>query len=159
MRSPESLPTPAATYIASSSNGGTPRIETLPKVCSLYASTKPTSSSPSAEDPIDTAKGIAVRQANEGPLSEYMGLHKIRQPGVPLIAVPTTAGTKRSHQSRSYYGHGSRRQNDDAECPLLPRAAIVDYELSLSMPRLTAAVGVDTLTHGIEAYVSKNGTR
>ena len=40
--------------------------------------------------------------------------------------------------------------------PLIPYAAIVDYELSLSMPKgLTAAVGVDTLTHGIEAYVSK----
>ena len=40
--------------------------------------------------------------------------------------------------------------------PLLPRAALVDYELTLSLPpELTAAVGVDTLTHGIEAYVSR----
>ena len=107
--------------------------------------------------PIDTAKVIAVRQANEGPLSEYMGLHKIRQPGIPLIAVPTTAGTGSEATKVAVITDTDRDvKMMMLSTPLLPRAAIVDYELSLSMPRgLTAAVGVDTLTHGIEAYVSK----
>ncbi len=107
--------------------------------------------------PIDTAKVIAVRQANEGPLSEYMGLHKIRQPGVPLIAVPTTAGTGSEATKVAVITDTDRDvKMMMLSAPLLPRAAIVDYELSLSMPKgLTAAVGVDTLTHGIEAYVSK----
>ncbi|MFT5471484.1 MAG: alcohol dehydrogenase class IV [Verrucomicrobiales bacterium] len=43
--------------------------------------------------PIDTAKVIAIRAANPAPLPDFMGLHKIANPGVPLIAVPTTAGT------------------------------------------------------------------
>lgn len=107
--------------------------------------------------PIDTAKVIAVRQANEGPLSEYMGLHKIRRPGIPLIAVPTTAGTGSECTKVAVITDTERDiKMMMLSAPLLPRAAIVDYELSLSMPKgLTAAVGVDTLTHGIEAYVSK----
>jgi alcohol dehydrogenase class IV len=43
--------------------------------------------------PLDTAKAIAVMATNGGPLPEYMGYHKIPESGVPLIAVPTTAGT------------------------------------------------------------------
>lgn len=107
--------------------------------------------------PIDTAKVIAVRQANEGPLSSYMGLHKIQNPGVPLIAIPTTAGTGSECTKVAVITDTERDiKMMMLSAPLLPQAAIVDYELSLSMPKsLTAAVGVDTLTHGIEAYVSK----
>lgn len=107
--------------------------------------------------PIDTAKVIAVRQANAGQLSEYMGLHKIPNPGVPLVAIPTTAGTGSECTKVAVITDTERDiKMMMLSAPLLPRAAIVDYELSLSMPKgLTAAVGVDTLTHGIEAYVSK----
>ena len=107
--------------------------------------------------PIDTAKVIAVRQSNEGPLSNYMGLHKIRYPGIPLIAIPTTAGTGSECTKVAVITDTERDvKMMMLSAPLIPYAAIVDYELSLSMPKgLTAAVGVDTLTHGIEAYVSK----
>tara|TARA_Y100001934_G_scaffold98656_1_gene121470 strand:+ start:7001 stop:8179 length:1179 start_codon:yes stop_codon:yes gene_type:complete len=107
--------------------------------------------------PIDTAKVIAIRTANPGRLSDYMGLHKITNAGLPLIAVPTTAGTG-SEATKVAVITDSERQVKMMmlSAPLLPRAAVVDYELSMSMPRsLTAAVGVDTLTHGIEAYVSR----
>lgn len=107
--------------------------------------------------PIDTAKVIAIRPANPAPLPEFMGLHKIAHPGLPFIAVPTTAGTG-SEATKVAVITDTRRHVKMMmlSAPLLPRAAIVDFELTLSMPPgLTAAVGVDTLTHGIEAYVSR----
>ncbi|MBI4623740.1 MAG: iron-containing alcohol dehydrogenase [Verrucomicrobia bacterium] len=107
--------------------------------------------------PIDVAKVIAIRPANPAPLPDFMGLHKIRRAGLPLIAVPTTAGTGSEATKVAVITDTARHvKMMMLSAPLLPRAAIVDYELSLSMPRgLTAAVGVDTLTHGIEAYVSR----
>lgn len=107
--------------------------------------------------PIDTAKVVAVRRANPGPLSDFMGLHKIKNAGLPLIAVPTTAGTGSEATKVAVITNASGQvKMMMLAAPLLPTAAIVDYELTLGMPKaLTAAVGVDTLTHGIEAYVSR----
>lgn len=107
--------------------------------------------------PIDTAKVVAVRQANPQPLPEFMGLHKIKHAGLPLIAIPTTAGTG-SEATKVAVITDTERQVKMMmlSAPLLPTAALVDFELTMGMPRaLTAAVGVDTLTHGIEAYVSR----
>jgi alcohol dehydrogenase class IV len=106
---------------------------------------------------IDAGKAIAVLATNPGPLSEYAGYHRIPRPGLPLIAIPTTAGTG-SEVSRvtviTDTGRDVKLMILDSH--LLAAAAIVDYELTLSMPAaLTAHVGVDTLTHGIEAYVSR----
>ncbi len=107
--------------------------------------------------PIDAAKVIAIRSANPGPLSDYMGLHKIPNMGVPLVAVPTTAGTGSEATKVAVITDTVRHvKMMMLSAPLLPRAAVVDFELTLSMPKgLTSAVGVDTLTHGIEAYVSR----
>ncbi len=106
---------------------------------------------------IDVGKGIAVMAANDGPLSEYAGYHRIPRPGLPLFAIPTTAGTG-SEMTRVTVITDTRRNVKMMmlDAHLLPTAAFVDYTLTLSMPRpLTANVGVDTLTHGIEAYVSR----
>jgi len=107
--------------------------------------------------PIDTAKVVAVRPANPSPLKDYIGLHKIKNPGIPLVAIPTTAGTGSEATKVAVITDTSREiKMMMLSAPLLPRVAIVDFELSVSMPKgLTAAVGVDTLTHGMEAYVSK----
>jgi alcohol dehydrogenase class IV len=107
--------------------------------------------------PIDAAKVIALRSANPQPLSEYAGLHKIARRGVPLIAVPTTAGTGSEATKVAVITDVARQvKMMMLSVPLLPSAAIVDHELTHSMPpALTAAVGVDTLTHGIEAYISR----
>ncbi len=107
--------------------------------------------------PMDAAKVIAIRSANPQPLPEFMGLHKISHPGLPLIAIPTTAGTGSEATKVAVITDTTRQvKMMMLSAPLLPRAAIVDYELTLTMPRgLTAAVGVDTLTHGIEAFVSR----
>jgi alcohol dehydrogenase class IV len=107
--------------------------------------------------PIDAAKVIAIRPANPEPLPTFMGLHKIPNRGVPFIAIPTTAGTGSEASKVAVITDTTRRvKMMMLSAPLLPTAAIVDYELTLSMPKgLTAAVGVDTLTHGMEAYVSR----
>jgi alcohol dehydrogenase class IV len=107
--------------------------------------------------PIDCAKAIAMLTANEPPLRRYMGRHKVPNAGAPLIAIPTTAGTGSEVTKVAVI---TDAVNDVKmmmlDAHLVPSVAIVDYELTLSMPAaLTAAVGVDTLTHGIEAYVSR----
>ncbi|MBH40091.1 MAG: alcohol dehydrogenase [Chloroflexi bacterium] len=107
--------------------------------------------------PIDAAKVIAIRPRNNEPLPNFLGLHKIQNPGLPLVAVPTTAGTgSEATKAAVITNTADNVKMMMLSVPLLPRVALVDYELSMSMPQtLTAAVGVDTLTHGIEAYVSK----
>jgi alcohol dehydrogenase class IV len=110
--------------------------------------------------PIDAAKAISVLATNPEPLSQYAGSHKIARAGVPLIAIPTTAGTGSEVTKVAVITDTDR----DVKMMLLdahlaPTAALVDYELSMSMPpALTAHVGVDTLTHGIEAYVSRKAS-
>jgi len=109
---------------------------------------------------LDAAKMIAILAANKGPLRAYRGYHQIPDPGVPLIAVPTTAGTG-SEATRvaviTDTEHDEKLMILDGH--LVPAVAIVDFELSATMPpSLTAFVGIDTLTHGIEAYVSALAT-
>jgi alcohol dehydrogenase class IV len=109
---------------------------------------------------LDAAKTIAVRGGNPGPLRQYLGYGRLVGAGLPVIAVPTTAGTG-SEATRVVVitdtsTHTKMMLLDDRLCPTV---ALVDVELSATMPRpLTAHVGVDTLTHGIEAYVSSKAT-
>lgn len=107
--------------------------------------------------PIDAAKAIAITVNNGLPLSQYMGYQKIRKSGIPVIAIPTTAGTGSEVTKVTVITDSETDVKmmifDDL---LLPEVALIDYELTLTMPAgLTAHVGIDTLTHGIEAYVSK----
>lgn len=110
--------------------------------------------------PIDAAKAIAVLARNAPPITQYAGYHRIPHPGVPLIAVPTTAGTGSEVTRVAVITDTDRNVKlMILDGYLLPQVAVVDYELSMSMPRgLTAHVGVDTLTHAIEAYVSRKAS-
>jgi alcohol dehydrogenase class IV len=107
--------------------------------------------------PIDAAKAIAILATNPAPLSTYQGYHKIPRPGVPLIVIPTTAGTGSEVTKVAVISDTARDvKMMMLDQHLLPTVALVDYELTMSMPpALTAHVGIDTLTHGIEAYVSR----
>jgi alcohol dehydrogenase class IV len=107
--------------------------------------------------PIDCGKAIALLTANPAPLSLYMGRHKVPRAGAPLVAIPTTAGTGSEVTKVAVITDTARDvKMMMLDAHLLPTIALVDYELTLSMPpMLTAAVGVDTLTHGIEAFVSR----
>lgn len=106
---------------------------------------------------MDAAKAIAMLSANPEPLRQYMGYHNVPRASAPMIAIPTTAGTG-SEVTRVAVITDTERSEKMMMLSehLMPVAALVDYELSMSMPKaLTAHVGVDTLTHGIEAYVSR----
>jgi len=106
---------------------------------------------------IDCAKAVAVRQTNPEPLREFAGLEKVPRAGLPVIAVPTTAGTG-SEATRVMVITDTERDVKmmSASRHCVCAAAIVDPMLTLSMPKpLTAAVGVDALAHAIEAFVSK----
>src|SRR5438067_5549476 len=106
---------------------------------------------------IDTAKGMSVLHANGGRMRDYKVPNEIPQVGLPVIAIPTTAGTG-SEVTR--FTVVTDTETDEkmliAGLACCPAAAIVDYELTLTMPlRLTADTGLDSLTHAIEAYVSR----
>lgn len=105
---------------------------------------------------IDTAKALAVMATNPGKIQDYMGLGKIGQPGLPLIAVPTTAGTGSEVTIFTIITDTTRDVKMLIGSPyVMPCVALVDPRMTLGMPRgLTAATGLDALTHAIEAYVS-----
>ena len=106
--------------------------------------------------PIDTAKAVAVMVTNEGSIEDYMGLNRIPEKGVPLIAIPTTAGTGSEVTVFTIITDTKTDVKMLLGSPfLLPQISVVDPLLTLSCPReLTAAVGIDALTHAVEAYVS-----
>ena len=109
---------------------------------------------------IDTAKAMSVLTANGGQMRDYKVPAEIPQAGPPLVAIPTTAGTG-SEVTRFTVITDSETDEKMliAGLPCCPLAAIVDYELTLSMPlRLTADTGLDSLTHAIEAYVSRRAS-
>jgi len=105
---------------------------------------------------IDTAKAIAVMAANTGSIEDYEGLNNIPRAGAPLIAIPTTAGTGSEVTQVAIITDTKRDVKMLFISPfLMPQKAIIDPLLTLSMPRgVTAATGIDALTHAIEAYVS-----
>ena len=110
--------------------------------------------------PIDTAKAMSVLAANGGAMRDYKVPHEIPTIGMPVIAIPTTAGTG-SEVTRFTVITDSERDEKMLIMGLAccPAAAIVDYELTFTMPwRLTADTGIDSLTHAIEAYVSRKAS-
>jgi alcohol dehydrogenase class IV len=107
--------------------------------------------------PIDTAKAIGMLAANGGKVRDYRVPHPIPTAGPVHVAIPTTAGTG-SEVSR--FTVITDTENGEkmliAGSALLPSAAVVDYELTLTMPRrLTADTGTDSLTHAIESFISR----
>jgi alcohol dehydrogenase class IV len=107
--------------------------------------------------PIDTAKAIGMLAANGGFARDYKVPNAPTKIGPAHVAIPTTAGTG-SEVSRFTVISDSETNEKMliVGSALLPSAAIVDYELTMSMPaRLTADTGTDSLTHAIEAYVSR----
>lgn len=107
--------------------------------------------------PMDSAKAIAVLAVHGGRITDYKTPHVQDAPGLPVIAIPTTAGT--GSEATRFTIITDEVTDEKMLCAglaYLPLAALVDYELTLSKPRrLTADTGIDALTHAIEAYVSR----
>lgn len=108
--------------------------------------------------PLDVSKAVSILANNGGKVEDYNGLDKSQKAGAPLIAINTTAGTG-SEVTRAYVVTDEVRKSKmlmvDANC--LSYLAINDPDLMVGMPpALTAATGMDALTHAIEAYVAKS---
>ncbi|MER1985156.1 MAG: iron-containing alcohol dehydrogenase [Solibacillus sp.] len=108
----------------------------------------------------DAAKGIGIIASNGGRIHDYEGVDQTQNPLVPLIAVNTTAGTA-SEMTRFTIITDTARKVKMAivDKHVTPLVSINDPELMIGLPpALTAATGLDALTHAIEAFVSTNAT-
>ena len=107
--------------------------------------------------PLDVAKAVSLMATYSGSIQDYMGADKFEKEGIPIIAVPTTAGTGSEATLFTIITDTERDVKMLIGSPyLMPRVAIVDPQLTMGMPRhITAATGIDALTHAIEAYVSR----
>ena len=109
----------------------------------------------------DAAKGIALVAANGGHIRDYSkGVHLSKKPQLPLVTVNTTAGTASEMTVFAIITN----EKDETKYPVVdkhftPIIAVNDSELMVAMPKfLTAATGMDALTHAVEAYVSTAAT-
>jgi alcohol dehydrogenase class IV len=107
--------------------------------------------------PLDSAKAIALLAVHGGAMADYKAPHVQDTPGLPVVAIPTTAGT--GSEATRFTIITEDATDEKMLCPglaYLPVAALVDYALTFTKPlRLTADTGIDSLTHAIEAYVSR----
>ncbi len=106
--------------------------------------------------PIDTAKAIKILTANPGPSTAYSGVGKVKNAGVPLVVINTTAGTAAEMTSNAVIIDSERQVKEVIIDPnLIPDIAVDDASVMLDIPpAVTAATGMDALTHAIEAFVS-----
>jgi alcohol dehydrogenase len=106
---------------------------------------------------IDTAKGANFVEVCGGRMEDYRGHDTATAPLRPLIAVPTTAGTGSEVQSFALVGDGETGAKMACGDPsAAPRVALLDPELTLTMPRkVTAMTGLDTLAHAVESAVAR----
>ncbi|MCK1970610.1 lactaldehyde reductase [Franconibacter sp. IITDAS19] len=106
--------------------------------------------------PIDTAKAIKILTANPGPSTNYFGVGKVTHAGVPLVAINTTAGTAAEMTSNAVIINAERQVKEVIIDPnIIPDIAVDDASVMLDIPAaVTAATGMDALTHAVEAYVS-----
>jgi len=105
---------------------------------------------------MDCAKGINFLLTNGGAMADYMGFGKATLPMLPLIAVPTTAGTGSEAQSFALIANAATHMkmacgDKKAAC----RVALLDPELTITMPvSVTAVTGIDAISHAVETYVT-----
>ena len=107
--------------------------------------------------PIDCAKAIAVVARQGGAARDYEGPYRIGADVLPLIAIPTTAGTGSEVTFSSVITDTREKYKFSIKDPkIAPKVALVDPEMTLTMPPgLTAATGMDALTHAIEGFTAR----
>ena len=106
---------------------------------------------------MDTAKGCNFILTNGGRMQDYWGVGKAKKPMLPLIAIPTTAGTGSECQSAALIADERTHQKMACLDPkVAARIAILDPELTISQPpRVTACTGIDAIAHAVETAVTK----
>ncbi len=109
---------------------------------------------------IDTAKAINVLLANGGNIMDYEGIGNVPKAGYPLIAIPTTSGTSSEITNvAALIDTKSIRKYVVIDNKLVPDKVIADPEFTRTVPpSVTAATGLDAITHAVESYISRDAS-
>jgi alcohol dehydrogenase class IV len=109
---------------------------------------------------LDIAKAAAALSANAGPVSDYFGMDRVPQPGLPLMLVPTTAGTGSEMTSICVLSDTKNSiKTAIVSDRLFAKTVLLDPELTLGLPPMvTATTGMDALVHAIESYTGVRAT-
>ncbi len=109
---------------------------------------------------MDIASVTSLLCTNPGKIRDYFGVNLLKKQGIPTFLVTTTAGTGAEVTPNAILTDTAAKLKKGIVSPyILPRAAVVDPELTVSMPsRVTSFTGMDALTHAIESYTSMNAT-
>jgi alcohol dehydrogenase len=107
---------------------------------------------------MDIASITSVMLTNPGTVYDYFGIGLVKNPGIPCILVPTTAGTGAEVTPNAILTDTKAKLKKAVVSPfILPRVAIIDPLLTVSMPpSVTSSSGIDALTHAVESYTSNN---
>ncbi len=106
---------------------------------------------------MDVAKVIATLVPSQQTIEEIYGIGNVRGSRLPLIQVPTTAGTGSEVTQIAIITTGETTKSGIVSPQLLPDIALIDAELTLGLPpHVTAATGIDAMVHAIEAYTSRH---
>jgi alcohol dehydrogenase len=105
---------------------------------------------------MDCAKGVNFLLTNGGKMEDYWGIGKATKPMLPLIAVPTTAGTGSEAQSFAVIAHPKTHiKMACGDKKAAAKVALLDPSVTLTMPeRVTAVTGIDAISHAVETYVT-----
>ncbi|MCM3567703.1 iron-containing alcohol dehydrogenase [Neobacillus mesonae] len=112
--------------------------------------------------PIDCAKGVGARAARPNKsIPQMKGVLKVRKKIPPIVAIPTTAGTgSEATLAAVVTNNQTHEKYAIMDTSLIPRYAVHDPLLTTNLPKpITAAVGMDTLTHAVEAYIGRSNTK
>jgi alcohol dehydrogenase len=109
---------------------------------------------------MDTAKMVAILPGTGKTVEDFVGVDLVQKPGLPVIAIPTTAGTGSEVTKVAIFANTKLNVKQGVSSPfLVPQVALVDPMLTISCPpRVSAASGIDAFIHNIEAYTSVNAT-
>ncbi|MGG5316145.1 iron-containing alcohol dehydrogenase [Enterococcus sp. AZ072] len=109
---------------------------------------------------MDVAKATGVLAKYGGEITDYEGLHKVPGPVVPIVAIPTTAGSGSEVTASAVITDESRNYKMSViSYEMLPKYAVLDPEMIMTAPAsIAASCGIDALIHAMEAYISRNAS-
>ncbi len=109
---------------------------------------------------MDTAKAVAALTRNAGQAEDYLGIGLVKQRGVPMILIPTTSGTGAEITPNAlFYIPAAREKRAIVSPHIIPDVALLDPAVTLTVPPpVTAATGLDALSHAVESYTSLNAS-
>ena len=108
--------------------------------------------------PMDAGKAVGVLATNPGLAAEYLGIGKVKNPGVPVVCLPTTSGTSAEITDGAVLSEPEKKTKMGLRSPYVaPTVAILDPLLTLTLPPApTRESGLDALAHAIESYINLN---